>query len=198
MNPIAVFYHCARLGTWEAVDKEITAALTTSGLLERADSFVRNECAPDVFEFPTIELLREFAATHEDWFVLYLHTKGVSRPQQSIDDWRACMLHWMVGRWQECVAKLANGYDAVGINVVDTPLRHFQGNFWWATTKHIRTLGPVREVEFVKTVANQGERHKAEFWVIADPRARIYQPYSHRLNPYATRNPRRNYEGRAF
>jgi hypothetical protein len=194
--PIAVFYHVGLLGTWEAVDQEITSELTSSGLLAATDSFVRNECEPETFEFPTIDLLCEFAAKH-DAYILYLHTKGVTQPKRSIDDWRACLLHWTVHRWRDCVGKLDAGYDTVGINEMADPIRHYQGNFWWSTAKHIRTLGPVREVEFVPTVSNQSERHKAEFWLLGKE-AKAYQPYHHRINPYITRNPKPNYIGRRF
>lgn len=193
---LAVFYHVGQLGTWRMVDVEIMDALERSGLRSCADHFVRNECGPETFEFPTLDLLCEYAATN-DAHILYLHTKGVTQPRQSIDDWRACLLHWTVHRWRDCVEKLNAGYDAVGINEMATPVRHFQGNFWWATAKHIRTLGPVREVEYVPTHSNQTERHKAEFWLLGKP-AKAYQPYHHRVNPYVTRNPRKNYEGRAF
>lgn len=194
---IAVFYHCAHMGTWEAVDAEIMACLTASGLLERADHFVRNECH-DVtrFEFPTIDLLRQYAADH-DCSILYLHTKGVTKPSPSIDDWRACMLYWMVERWRECTAKLATGYDAVGITRCEKPLPHYQGNFWWARSSYLRTLGDVRNVKFTKSVSNQGERHKAEFWIMSKP-GRFYQPYHHGVRPYSERNPRTRYVGKPF
>lgn len=193
---IAVFYHVGLLGTWQDVDREIMAALDGSGLRASADHFVRNECEPETFEFPTIELLREYAASN-DAHILYLHTKGVTQPRPCIADWRACLLHWMVHRWRDCVTKLDAGYDAVGINEIDTPVRHFQGNFWWATAQHIRSLGPVRDVEYVPTHSNQTERHKAEFWLLGKE-AKVYQPYHHRLNPYITRNPKQNYIGRRF
>lgn len=194
MIPIAVFYHVARLGSWEAVDAEIMAALKGSGLLEQAE-LVRNECEPEAFEFPTIDLLRQYAAMN-DAHILYLHTKGVSHSKASIDDWRAAMLYWMVTRWRECVAKLEQ-YDAVGYSHVETPIPHFQGNFWWTKAEHIRKLGNPQDITFKPTVSNQSDRHKAEFWLLSRP-AKWYQPYHHRLNPYVARNPRRNYEGRPF
>jgi hypothetical protein len=197
ISKIAIFYHVAQLGPWAAVDEEIMAALRSSGLRDRADVFVRNDCRDaTLFEFPTINMVREFAAQH-DYFVLYLHTKGVTRPSPSVSDWRACMLYWLVERWEECIAKLAKGYEAVGINQVDSPVRHFQGNFWWATTPHIRKLGPVQQVRYRPTCHDQTDRHKAEFWLLGRG-ASVYMPYHHRLNPYITRNPRENYVGRPF
>lgn len=192
---VAVFYHVARMGLWESVDAEIMACLKASGLLDSADLFVRNECA-DVsrWEFPTIDLLREHAATN-DCVILYLHTKGASRSGPSIDDWRACMLYWMVERWRECVTKLSK-FDVVGYTRCERPLPHFQGNFWWARSSHIRRLGDQRDIQFTPS-ANQGERHKAEFWVLSKP-GRFYEPYNHRLRPYADLNPRSRYEGKPF
>lgn len=194
---IAVFYHVARMGLWEAVDREIMGSLRSSGLLAHADHFVRNECA-DVsqFEFPTIDLLREYAAAN-DCAILYLHTKGVSRTGPSIDDWRACMLYWMVERWRECVEKIDRGFDAVGYTRCERPLPHFQGNFWWARSSHVRLLDDQRTVQFVPSVSNQGERHKAEFWILSKP-GKFYQPYNHRVRPYSERNPRSRYEGLPF
>lgn len=196
---VAVFYHCARMGSWSRIDAEIMGALRGSRLTEVAKPFVRNECA-DVsqFEFPTLDLICQFARDNDDYAVLYLHTKGASNSRPSIDDWRAMMLYWMVQRWQECVAKLAAGYDAVGTTIIDSPARHYQGNFWWATTAHIRRCGNARDVVYTPTHANQTERHKAEFWIIANPEAKPYEPYRHPLNPYQKRNPPRNYRGRRF
>ncbi len=194
---LVVFYHVAHMGTWEAVDREIMGCLKASGLLGSAE-LVRNDCE-DVsqFEFPTIDLLHEHAKAN-DSFVLYIHTKGVTKDFPCIDDWRACMLYWMVERWRECVAKLQAGRDVVGYTRCERPLPHFQGNFWWARSSYIRTLGNVRDVRFLKSVANQGERHKAEFWVLSNPRGRFYQAYNHGVRPYSERNPRERYVGKKF
>lgn len=200
MSPtnIAVFYHVAHLGPWEAVDREILDAVADSGLLARANVFVRNDCRDtNLFEFPTIELLRAFAQSHDDYAICYLHTKGVTRPIPSVDDWRKMMLYWVVTRWEECLGKLQQGYDAVGPCVIDTPIRHFQGNFWWATSGHVRHLPRPRDISYRPTYDNQTERHKCEFWVLSRP-AKVYQPYHHRLDPYQHRNPPERYVGSAF
>lgn len=172
------------------------ASLNSSGLLDYADSFVRNECDGSLFEFPTIDLLHQHAVEH-DGLVFYLHTKGVTKPEPCIDDWRACMLYWTVERWRECADKLIKGYDVVGITRCDKPLPHYQGNFWWAKCSYLRTLDDVRKVKFIKSVSNQGERHKAEFWILSKP-GKFYQPYHHNVRPYSERNPRSRYEGKSF
>src|SRR6476646_9849322 len=100
---IAVFYHVAKMGSWESVDNEIMTRLKVSGLLSSADLFVRNVCSDtNLYEFPTIELMRGLAATG-DYAVCYVHTKGVTMPTPQIADWRACLLYWTVTRWSECV-----------------------------------------------------------------------------------------------
>ena len=123
---IAIFYHCAIMGNWEEVDAEIMKVLKDSGLLERADVFVRNDCKDiELFEFPTLQMLDQFAVNNPDYYILYLMDKGVSKPTcHQAGDWRRCMLYWNVQRWEECVAKLDEGFDAVGINVLDSPQRH--------------------------------------------------------------------------
>lgn len=193
---LRIFYHVAQMGTWETVDAEIMRCLNESGILDHAE-LVRNECA-DVsrFEFPTIDLLHKYAAEN-DGAVLYLHTKGVSKTGPSIDDWRACMLYWMVERWRECADKIIKGYDVVGYTRCDRPLPHFQGNFWWAKTSYVRKLNDVRKIRFIKSVSNQGERHKAEFWILSKPGS-FYEAYNHRVRPYSECNPRSRYVGQPF
>lgn len=196
---IAVFYHVAHLGErWRIIDKEIMDALGASGLVDHTDLFVRNDCLRgELFEFPTLNMLREFASTNDDYYILYLHTKGVTQPARSVDDWRACMLYWTVERWRECLAKLEAGFDAVGPNYMQAPVPHFQGNFWWTKAHFVRRLGRVQDVRYRPTHSNQTERHKAEFWLLGKG-ARAYEPYHHRIDPYCTRNPREKYYGKAF
>ena len=200
VNKLAVFYHCAQIGErWQAIDRQIMERLRHSGLLDVADLFIRNDCRDaSLFEFPTLNMLHEFSRNAgSNYYLFYLHTKGVTQPIQSVDDWRECMLYWNVERWRECVAKLDAGFDAVGINHMSGPLRHFQGNFWWTRAPFVRKLGRVQDVVYKPTQPNQTERHKAEFWIIGKG-ANAYEPYHHRIDPYCTRNPREKYVGRKF
>jgi hypothetical protein len=199
-NKIAVFFHNAIMGNHEEVEKEIMNALKESGLLERADIFIKTYCKDiGLYEFPTLEMLDQFAIYHPDYYILYIMNKGVSRPQlESMKDWRECMTYWNIEKWKDCVKKLDDGYDAVGINVVDSPVRHFQGNWWWVKAEHIKKLGIIPNVSFKPVPGmNMTERHKAEFWVLSKP-ALVYCPYHHRINPYMTNNPRKNYEKKSF
>lgn len=181
------------MGNWKEVDAEIMKRLKDSGLLDVADVFVRNECSDlNLYEFPTLQMLDQFCVYNQNYYVFYIHTKGVSRPNfKPIEDWRECMLYFNVDNWKECVEKLDEGFDAVGINHIPTPIPHFQGNFWWTKATHITQLGNLKDVSWILEV-NQTERHKAEFWLLSKE-AKVYEFYNHHINPYVLENPKENY-----
>jgi len=194
---IGIFYHCALMGTHKEVDKEIMDCLKKSGLLERADMFVKNDLKDvGLYEFPTLQMLEQFCLYNQDYYVLYLHTKGVSRKEPSIKDWRECMLYWLVERWKECVEKLKDN-DTVGICRVNSPFPHYQGNFWWARSDYILNLGNIKDIKIPENKFNITERHQAEFWLLG-AEGKHYSPYHHKINPYKENNPRKNYEGKKF
>lgn len=194
---IAIFYHCALMGNYKEVDKEIMDCLDKSGLLKRADMFVKNELKDvGLYEFPTLQMLEQFCLYNQDYYVLYLHTKGVSRNEPSIKDWRDCMLYWLVERWEECVDKLKDN-DTVGISRVNTPYPHYQGNFWWAKADYLLKLGNIKDIEIPPNEINMTERHQAEFWLLGAD-GKHYSPYHHKINPYITKNPRSNYVNKKF
>lgn len=80
--------------------------------------------------------------------VLYAHTKGAGIPMPYSDDWRRCM-NRIITDSKVCLDLLATGHDTVGCHLL-TPERwpqigdkpFYGGNFWWATSEHIRRLGP--------------------------------------------------------
>ena len=62
---------------------------------------------------------------------------------QRVVDWRRFMSYNTIARWQECVAKLDDGYNLVGTNIIEEPWLHSSGNFWWSTSEYIKTLDPL-------------------------------------------------------
>jgi hypothetical protein len=74
-------------------------------------------------------------------FVLYLHTKGVTKPDnECVKDWLQYMSYFNIYKHEDCLDKLKQRYDAVGVNLKYSPKTHFSGNFWWSTFEHIKTL----------------------------------------------------------
>jgi hypothetical protein len=194
---IAVFYHSVIMGNWQEVDQHIKCHLHASGLLDRADVyFVNTQKDLTKYEFPTLCAMRGFAMQNPEYYILYLHSKGVSRKEKSIADWREYMLYWLVDNWRECVKKLEEGNDTVGVNYMQTPMPHYQGNFWWAKASHVKDLCLPRETKLVIDEGHRklgmGERHKAEMWLLSKE-GKHHSLHSYNLNPYLTNNPRENY-----
>jgi len=93
----------------------------------------------DLFETPTINLVRQFAIDNPGHNVLYLHTKGITRnyDDSRIQDWIDMMLHFLID--ERCI-ELLNQYDTLGCNLTQLPVVHYSGNFWWATTDYLSKL----------------------------------------------------------
>jgi GR25 family glycosyltransferase involved in LPS biosynthesis/glycosyltransferase involved in cell wall biosynthesis/GT2 family glycosyltransferase len=166
---------------------ELLDSLDTSGLLDRLDRLYVVNCGDPIAlsgkydrhagrirlinysrdasraEAPTLTLIRQFAQFHDQARILYLHTKGASHPQPTLQtaDWRRLMLHFVVEHHEQALAALA-GADAVGCNLTLAPRRHFSGNFWWAKASYLAGLAPVPD----------GDRHEAEWWVLSGQAAR--------------------------
>lgn len=75
--------------------------------------------------------------------ILYIHTKGVSQTEPdkitNTTLWTRALNYHLIGRYRECLDAL-NRYDVVGAFYAETPLPHFQGNFWWSRMSYIKTL----------------------------------------------------------
>ena len=115
-------------------------------------------------EIPTLNVIRDWIHQHQDWYVLYHHTKGVSTPNQA-DGWRKRMQHHCVDNWRQCVEALDMGYECAGCHwltpelnrgVIHSPF--FGGNYWWSKASYLMRLPPLPE----PTWAN---RYEAETWI---------------------------------
>jgi GR25 family glycosyltransferase involved in LPS biosynthesis len=96
------------------------------------------------FELPTLCLLHQFSMHTPNTKVLYVHTKGISYPindyrYEPVLDWINYMLYFLCEKSKNCL-ELLDCNDVVGCDYKELPLPHFSGNFWWATTKYIKSL----------------------------------------------------------
>lgn len=109
---------------------------------------------PRVYEYPALEFLRE-KAEKEDSLFYYFHTKGVSfftdkrkdhcfaKFKRRVDAWRILMEYFLMDKWQAAANVLLDGYDTYGCYRYPpkpAPYIMYAGNFWWATSKYIRSL----------------------------------------------------------
>jgi hypothetical protein len=84
----------------------------------------------------------------DDCPVLYLHSKGVTKPRvKPISDWTEMMLYYLIEEWRMCIEGLKE-YDTVGVNLHNKPIPnytgnyvHYSGNMWWTTGKHLKRIG---------------------------------------------------------
>ena len=94
-----------------------------------------------LYETPTINLLYEHALC-EDFYVLYIHTKGVKHNNRNtnVTDWINYLTYFNIHKHEVCIKSLLD-YDTVGVNLNDVVgTMHYSGNFWWSKSEYIRKL----------------------------------------------------------
>lgn len=175
MAGLSCFIHIATINNYQAIVYNYIERIKKSGLNKEADItfYVCGPSAVDTAEFHsvrtshdvspgeflTLNNIIEYCKNSEDK-IMYMHTKGVTSPDnECINDWRNYMSYFMINKYKDCVAALDSN-DACGVDFRQEPCPHYSGNFWWATSKHIRSLKTFAEMPTLLT-----ERHKAEFWI---------------------------------
>jgi GR25 family glycosyltransferase involved in LPS biosynthesis len=96
------------------------------------------------FELPTLRLLHQFSMNTPNTKILYVHSKGISYSKddfryEPVLDWINYMLYFLCENSNKCI-ELLNCNDVAGCNYSESPFPHFSGNFWWATTKYLKSL----------------------------------------------------------
>jgi hypothetical protein len=136
----------------------------------------------------TIRVMEKWLPTHEDWLVLYFHSKGATHDiatEYGIFDakWRECMMTQCVDSWRRCVADLEFA-DAVGCHWLtgqgwDHSQHYFAGTFFWARASFLRTLPSIMDRERIKIsgLASAESRYEAEVWIGNGPRLPIVRDY---------------------
>lgn len=177
------YYHVCAINGYEKVVEEQIADLINSGLYRAAEKIYVTVCGEhtdkacvlfsglkkfelciiddDRYEFPSIELLQSDCDSDEKMWIFYIHTKGVSYLDGRGDYWRQFMMYFNVEKWKDCIQKLRDGHETVGIKLLEAKShypKHYSGNFWWATSEYIKRLPKVSEL-------NQQDRFQAEFWI---------------------------------
>lgn len=74
------------------------------------------------------------------FYALYLHSKGISRPESKAQPWRHLMLHYLSQYWPLAISFLEQGWGSVGSNLHHWPSTHYSGNFWWVRSEAIQSL----------------------------------------------------------
>ena len=81
------------------------------------------------------------------------------------------MNYWLIEQYQTCINYLNKSYLTCGINV-SKDYSHYSGNFWWSTTKYIKKLSPIFDIN---------NRMLAEYWLlkkkVKNKNISLYGPY---------------------
>ena len=135
-----------------------------------------------LYEIPTINSIKTFCKnndTQEEFYILYLHTKGVRRAgnENVTKSWRNMMCYFLIENYEYCIKNL-NIYDTIGNNIVNyyctnnkssfvnqEHTLHYSGNYWWSKKSYINNL---------PFLDNDSNRYKAENWILSSyPNANI-------------------------
>jgi hypothetical protein len=152
-------------------------------------------------EYRAIKKVEDIGNRNDEYNILYFHSKGVHNNYSSaterrdldelkingINCWTEMLTYFVVERWRECVGKLNDGFDTAGAACHD---RWWWGNFWWASSRHIKKL---RRFE-------GGSRWNCEAWLHEGREQsewesiRAFEQNKFRYNPYFSVVPRYMYE----
>ena len=151
-----------------------------------------------LFETPTINLIKYFSQKNPNCYILYLHTKGISysNEDKKVNDWINYMLYFLVTQYKLCISVLDNNYDTVGCNYSNDldkecfkythpfPPPHYNGNFWWANTNYLSHLSNLQ--------MDQIERNAPEFWLFKNNPS-FFNLHSSNVNHYHSIYPNSRY-----
>jgi len=118
-------------------------------------------------EFFTLTKLKDFCDTIDlNIPICYLNTKGTFSgfDNPCVSDWRHYMTYFILEKMIDCIGYIHDLYDAVGVDWKTIPNKHFSGNFWWASSKYIKSL-PKIDPDNVIIENLPTKRHFSEFWI---------------------------------
>lgn len=135
----------------------------------------------------------------KDMIILYLHSKGITSTKKHLESgdaetfkkyhyWRQFLNWGVIENWEKCYGRIKFGdYDIAGVNYLETPSKHFSGNYWWSKSKYIKTLPDPSKLDWWyelkrKTndhwLKNASDRFRDEQWPCCSEIAKIYNVFS--------------------
>lgn len=167
-----------------------------------------------ITEKHTLNKIYQDALTNDD-YVCYVHTKGSTSVIRHLlpgdlqtvkiyTNWRQYLNWGVLENWRECIDAL-EAYDTAGVNIKKLPSLHYSGNYWWTTSKHIRTLHDptgndwsvwwqdLKDRSFDAGLKACGERFKDEQWVCSRPGTKAFSLHDG-FDPHLSPISRHNYE----
>lgn len=158
-------------------------------------------------EFPALDIIWKHS-DKEDFNILYLHTKGVSRLHPFIEDWTNYMSYFNINKYEDRIKELETN-DCTGVNLSGNsedinehpstwgygkaPM-HYSGNFWWSKSSHIRKL--INPYTWLPNEDYNRWRMMNEMWVCQIPDGKYHCAWSSNVNHYQQNYPFELYENK--
>ena len=129
---------------------------------------IRDNTEPNVYEGKTLKLLHQRAAEVDTYF-LYLHSKGITNysPIGTTTNWKDVLDHCIIKEWPYHVRKLQD-YHVSGVRDAISSDLVMSGNYWWSTSKHIRTLADPLDTEAYYEPLGPTYRYAFERWITSN------------------------------
>ena len=158
-----VYYICCLNNYYEIVQDQLLR-LVNSCLYDNSYKIIcfvcnqSNECLKLLKQYEKIQIIatdenlyEKFAINnykkyidHNQYYLYYIHTKGITRTEQCFTDWRNLCNYITINKWKLSI-ELLYYYDCVGINLKNFPKKHFSGNFWWSKSEHLNKLNDIND-----------------------------------------------------
>lgn len=200
---IYIYIHICCINNWKSIFSKLYYTIKQSGLYDIIKGIKCNILSSDphnilfftelndskleilgidnnlnAYETPTINLLYEHAL-REDFYVLYIHTKGVKHNDTNINvtDWVNYLTYFNIQKYDTCIQSLTE-YDTVGVNLhIGKDDTHYSGNFWWAKSDYIKKLNPCVYNNYVSP----------EFWLTEKNIGKYLSLWNSNVNHYRQR-----------
>lgn len=206
MKIIGYFHVCQSSPWWTDSFDNIWGEIVRSGLYEASEEIrvcvVNAELVSDErfndpkirvhfmgeesqYERPTILHMRARSELEEAAY-FYVHTKGLRHYGQetykNVQAWIRVLLHANVTRW-------VDAFDIISKDEADTygclfNKLHYVGNFWWSSSKHVRTLPTTMSEDY----------SAAEWWVTNTQFIRVANEFKYYGDPYKYLPPKQDYQ----
>jgi len=179
---IKLFWHICMVNHWRDIVREQIVLLTTSGLYDACSEIhigcvglERNRRTLELFilrhypklklayhsntlqeyEFPTLHLIEQ---DNSDYIGFYFHTKGVTKPKDTMQPKERQFLNeMMIEQWRLHVMIIETGYDVSALSYQSIPNK-FSGNYFWFHRQRINRLMPLDTLD-------HSNRYNAEKWI---------------------------------
>ena len=171
------------------------------------DKYIHIDANDNIYkcEFPTLELIWKHSHLN-DAKILYIHTKGVTKPNnQNIIDWTDYLSYFNIRKWKDRIKELEES-DCTGVNLTGNPNDinenpstwgygkaplHYSGNFWWSKSSHIIKLN--NPIEWLPCDNYLKWRIMAEMW-LCQIEGNYKNAFSSNINHYIEQYKKESYK----